>query len=356
MSKPLTSSQKISGPAPARSPRRAGGRWWRWLGLGLAWLVLALVSVWAVAALWFDVPVPILRAPLAVAYGLGVVAVWIFARRRLVAMSLTAGGFVLVLVWWFTLAPSNDRDWQPDLAVLPWAEVSGNRVLIHHVRHCEYRTELDFDVRHADRTFDLDQLQTVDMFLVHWGAPLIAHMMVSFTFQDADPVCFSIEVRKEKGEGYSALKAFFRQFELTYVIADERDLVRLRTNYRQGEDVTLYRVRMTPEKARRLFLQYLRRANELKARAEWYNVLTSNCSTGIHLDADAAPRFQNRWDWRILANGRSDQMLYESGVLAGDLPFAELKQKCSINARGRAADHAADYSKQIRAGLPGQGP
>ena len=351
MSKPLTQSQK----SPDVSCRPVGRRWLRWLALGLAWLILALVSGWAVMALWFDVPVVGLRAPLAVIYGLGVIAAWIFTRRIL-AMSLTVGGFALVLGWWLTLAPSSDRDWQPDLVVLPWAEISGNRVTIHNVRNCEYRTETDFDVRHDDRTFDLDQLQSVDLFLVHWGSPLIAHTMVSFSFKGVDPVCFSIEVRKEKGEGYSALKGFFRQFELTYIIADERDVVRLRTNYRQGEDVSLYRVRMTPERARSLFLEYLRRANELKARAEWYNALTSNCTTGIRLNVDTARGFKGRWDWRILANGHSDEMLYEQGALAGNLPFAELKKSCYINPRGRAADHAADYSRQIRAGLPGQTP
>ena len=352
MPKPLNQSQKT----PGVSRRRAAGRWLRWFGLGLAGLPLALVSGWAVVALWLDVPLRGLRAPLAVAYGLGMVAVWFFLRHRVWATGLTVGGFVLVLTGWLLLSPSKERDWQPDVAVLPWAEISGNRATIHNVRNCEYRTETDFDVRHADRTFDLDQLQSVDLFLVDWGAPLIAHTMVSFSFQGTDPVCFSIEVRKEKGESYSALKGFFRQFELAYIIADERDVVQLRTNYRQGEEVYLYRVRMAPEQARTLFLTYLRRANELKARPEWYNALTSNCSTGIHLDPDEARGFKRRWDWRNLANGRSDKMLYEAGALAGQLPFPELKKSCHINPRGRAADHAADYSRQIRAGLPGQEP
>ena len=333
--------------ADIASPRRK----WVWLSRAI-WCGLGMATMWAVAALYFDVRVPWLRVPLAAIYGFGLLAVWVRVRRPW-KLTVTATAFALVLGWWLSLQPSNERDWLPDLAVLPWAEISGNRATIHHIRNCEYRTETDFDVRHYDRTFDLDTLQTVDLFVVYWGSPLIAHTMVSFGFEGGDPVCFSIEVRKERGEGYSAVKGFFRQFEITYVIADERDLVRLRTNYRQGEDVYLYRVRMTPERARAFFLEYLRRANELKARAEWYNVLTSNCTTGIRFNVEHARGFKSRWDWRILANGRSDEMLYEAGAFASPLPFAELKKSCYINPRGQAAKAAADYPTQIRAGVPG---
>ena len=169
------------------------------------------------------------------------------------------------------MQPSNNRDWQPDVAVLPYADITGNQVTIHNIRNCDYRTETDFDVHHYDRTFDLDALRTVDLYLVTWGSPHIAHTMVSFGFTNGDYVCFSIETRKEKGEDYSAVKGLFRQFELTYIVADERDLVRLRTNYRQGEEACLYRLQVTPEQGRKLFLDYLRRANELHEHAEWYN-------------------------------------------------------------------------------------
>jgi hypothetical protein len=257
-----------------------------------------------------------------------------------------------VLAWWFSLRPSNDRDWQRDVAVLPWAEFFGDRVTLHNIRNCDYRTETDFDVHHYDKTFDLSRLQTVDLYLVSWGSPHIAHTMVSFGFENGDYICISIETRKEKGEGYSAVKGLFRQFELTYVIADERDVVRLRTNYRQGEEAYLYRLRVTPEQARALFAAYLDRANMLRDHPEWYNALTSNCTTNIRLAAHAAGG-SAPWDWRILANGHSDQMLYERGRLAAGLPFAELKERCHINARARAADQSPDFSNLIRSGLPG---
>jgi hypothetical protein len=316
----------------------------------LIWIIFGVATLWAAAALGFDVRISWLRLPLAAVYGLGMVAVWIWVRRPW-KLIVTAAGFGVVLAWWLTLAPSNDRDWLPDVAVLPFADLNDNQVVIHNIRNCNYRTETDYDVAHYDRNYNLAALRTVDLYLVTWGSPHIAHTMVSFGFTNGDYVCFSIETRKEKGEAYSAVKGIFRQFELTYIIADERDLVRLRTNYRQGEEACLYRIQMTPEQGRRFFLDYLRRANELHERAEWYNALTDNCTIAIRTQRAAADRAP--WDWRMLLNGHLDELLYERGTIATNLPFAELKKISRINPQAKAADQAADFSQQIRKGLPG---
>jgi hypothetical protein len=322
------------------------------VAVAMIWGVLGLATLWAAAALYFDVRISWLRLPLAAVYGLGILAVWIFVRRPWKA-AVTGVSFIVVVTWWFSLQPSNNRDWQRDVAVLPFADITGNQVTIHNIRNCDYRTETDFDVHRYDQTFDLDQLRTVDLYLVTWGSPDIAHTMVSFGFTNGDYVCFSIETRKEKGEDYSAVKGLFRQFELTYIIGDERDLVRLRTNYRQDEEVCLYRLQVTPEQGRKLFRDYLRRANELHDRAEWYNALTDNCTTAIRTQRAAADRAP--WNWRILLNGHLDEWLYERGTIATNLPFAALKKISNINARAKAADRAADFSQQIRKGLPGFG-
>jgi hypothetical protein len=277
-------------------------------------------------------------------------AVWILVRRSW-KWVVTVAGFVVVVAWWFTLQPSNNRDWLPDVAVLPFAEINGNQITIHNIRNCDYRTETNFDVHYYDKTFDLDQLRTVDLSLITWGSPHIAHTIVSFGFTNGDYICFSIETRMEKGEAYSAVKGLFRQFELTYIIADERDVVRLRTNYRQGEEVCLYRLQVTPEQDRQLFLDYLHRGNELHERAEWYNALTDNCTTAIRTQRAAADRAP--WDWRMLLNGHLDELLYERGTIVTNLPFAELKKLSNINARAKVADQAVDFSQQIRKGLPG---
>jgi hypothetical protein len=334
------------------------GRPYAWRQLrGLGWAVggvgLALLTLWAVAALYFDVRISWLRLPAAGLYGLAMLASWFLVKPR-TAAGLNAGGFALGLLWWLSLQPSNERDWMPDVAVLPYADLNGSQVTLHNIRNCDYRTETDFDVRHYDRTFDLDQLRTADLFMVYWGSPHLAHTMVSFGFEGGDYVCFSIETRKQKGEGYSAVKGLFRQFELSYIVGDERDLVRLRTNYRPGEDAYLYRLRTTPERARQAFLDYVRRVNDLHRRPEWYSAVTHNCTTSIRAQRAASDRAP--WDWRMLVNGYGNELLYERGAIATNLPVAELKQRCHINDRARAADQAADFSQRIREGVPGVEP
>jgi hypothetical protein len=260
--------------------------------------------------------------------------------------------FAVVLAWWLFMPPSNTRNWQPDVAVLPWADMQGTRVTIHNIRNCDYRSETDYTVRHYDRTFELAKLKSLDLFLVYWGSPYIAHTMLSFGFEGDGFVCFSIETRKEVGEAYSTIKGFFRQYELTYVVADERDLIGLRTNYR-GEQVYLYRLNASPDFIRKVFLDYLREVNSLKDRPEWYNALTGNCTTGIRVHT--APYNPNaRLDWRIIVNGYIDEMLYERKAIDTSLPFPELKKRSLINDRAKGLDKTPDFSKLIRVGLPGK--
>jgi hypothetical protein len=324
-------------------------------GLGLTAMLCVLLglTLWAAAALYFDVRIPWLRAPLAALYVCALLAAWILVQRRM-AVALTAGAFALVLGWWFTLQPSHDRDWQPDVALLPYADVQGSKVTVHNIRNCYYRTETDFDVRYYDKTYDLDALRSMDLYMVYWGSPHMAHTMVSFGFDRGDYLCFSIETRKEKGESYSAVKGLFRQFELIYIAGDERDLVGLRTNYRIGEEAYLFRLRAQPEKAREFFLSYVRRMNSLRERPEWYSAITHNCTTSIRMQRAAADRAP--WDWRMLLNGHGDELLYERGGIATNLPLAELKDRSHINARARAVGKAEDFSAKIRLSLPGIEP
>src|SRR5262245_40220964 len=351
---PQDAKSNSSFPPSTGKARRGFLRVLRWLGVGILAVVLLLLNLWAIAALYFDGGKGLNILFLCI-YALGVIEIWIVVKRRLLACALTFGCFDGVLTWWLLLSPSNTRNWQKDVAILPNADIEGNRITIHNIRNCDYRTETDFDLRHYDKSFDLDQLRTVDLYLVYWGSPNIAHTMVSFGFDGGDYLCISIETRKEIGETYSAIKGFFRQFELTYVVADERDLVRLRTNYRQGEEAYLYRIQATPERVRALFMIYLERINSLYRRPQWYNALTSNCTTNIRFHTKA---MGNRapFDWRIIVNGHGDEMLYERRRIDTSLPFVELKRRCLINPRAKAADKADDFSRLIRQGVPGVTP
>ena len=176
--------------------------------------------------------------------------------------------FLLLLWRWQAIEPSNARDWQPESAVLSHASIDGERVTVHNVRNFDYRTETDFTPAYYDKTFDLRQLDSVDLVAVYWMGPAIAHVFLSFGF-GGDHLAISIEARKERGEGYSTLRGFFRQYELIYVVADERDVIRLRTNYRKDppEAVHVYRLLGPAENLRRLFLEYMREINALAQRA-----------------------------------------------------------------------------------------
>jgi len=316
-------------------------------------LVLLLATAWASAALYIDLLPSSLRLPLAAAFAL-VMLVTIFWRNRAKGRGVCLAGFALVLVWWLSLQPSNTHNWQPDVAQTAWAEINGDQLVMHNVRYCDYRTETDYTPRWETRTYDLAQLRGIDLFITYWGSPYIAHPIASFQFGDDTHLAFSIETRKEVGEQYSAVLGFFRQYELSFIAADERDLVRLRTNFRKGEDVYLYRMAVRPEVARRILLNYLDSANSLKDHPEWYNALTKNCTTDMRMQTKGAVAEADRkWDYRIIVNGLGDRMAYEHGrFVTGGLPFEELKRKAHINAAALEAPEA-DFSRRVREGKPG---
>jgi hypothetical protein len=331
----------------------------RWInGFGKAFIRFCLLAMalWATVAIFYSNLPSAIRPWAAGIFAIGSLVALIgkYSDRRARLGFLAA--FAVVLVYWLLMPPSNNRDWQPDLATLAWADIKGDKVTIHNIRNCDYRTETDLTVQHYDRTFDLSKLKGVDAFLVYWGSPNIAHTMMSFDFEGQGNVCFSIETRKEKGEDYSTVKGFFRQYEIIYVVADERDLVRLRTNYREkgkGEDVYLYRLNATPEFARKVFLSYLGAVNRLKGRPEWYNALTGNCTTSI-LRHTMPYNPDARLDWRMIVNGYIDEMLYENNDIDTGMPFPELKKRSYINPRAQAADKDPAFSQLIRKGLPGK--
>src|SRR6266487_4403867 len=229
----------------------------------------------------FDLPIAWLRTPLAFVYGVAIVVLLIAVKRRVLALGTGALAFVLVLIWWFSIKPSNDRPWQPDVAQTAWADIDGDLVTLYIVRNCDYRTATDYTPHWETRTVRLSQITGMDLAINYWGSPWIAHPIVSFQFADAPPLCFSIETRKEMGESYSTIGGIYRQFELIYIVADERDVLRVRTNYRRGEDVYLYRTTATLAQARERFHEYLRSLNEIRDHPRWYNAITTNCTTSI---------------------------------------------------------------------------
>ncbi|MBY0280496.1 DUF4105 domain-containing protein [Candidatus Binatia bacterium] len=317
----------------------------------LAALPIVLLALWCGTALGFRFPGPtVVRHGVGGLFVLGVLVTLLTVRPLARKIATLAVPFVLFAAFYATVRPSNDRDWSPEVAHPPTGEVRGDTLTLKNVRDFRYRSESDFTERWETRTYDLSAIEGADLFLSYWGSPLIAHTIVAWDFASSPPLAISIETRKEKGEQYSAIRGFFREYELYYVAADERDLIGLRTNHR-NEDVYLYRVRMSPAAARDLLLDYVKTMNDLAEHPRWYNAAIDNCTTGIRVHVQHIGSV-NPWDWRILVNGYGDQLLYERGNIATDLPFDVLKRRSNVVAPAQAAGDAPDFSARIREGLP----
>jgi hypothetical protein len=265
----------------------------------------------------------------------------------LAALALAA----LALAWWVSRRPSNTGNWQRDVARVATARVDGDRATVTNLRDFRYRSERDFDERWEERSFDLTQVDGLDIFVIYWGSPLIAHTILSWSFADGPHLAISVETRKRKDQEYSTIAGFFRQYTLIYVVADENDVIRLRTDIR-GEEVYLYRlVGVKRSAARALLLNYFDAMNDIARRPRWYNALVANCTTVIrqrivHAGGNVP------LSWKLFANGFLPELLYERGSLDTSRSFAELKATSRINDRAKAAGAAEDFSAAIRVGLP----
>jgi hypothetical protein len=312
-------------------------------------LALVLVVTWATLAIYYsNLPFSWIRLTLAVAFvAFSIWALWVSRPRRRAAF---AALFLGVLVWWIAIPPSHSRSWRSEVAVMPRVFIDGDRVRITGVRNFEYRSRNDFTVRHDEREVRLSHLTGIDFYVSYWSEGLVGHTFLSFIFDNAPPLSISIETRPEVGEGFNPVSSLFKQFELIYVVGDERDIVGVRTNHRR-ETVYLYRLNTSADDARRLFMIYLARINELADLPEFYHLLSNSCTINIIRYANAAGR-QGRFDIRHLFNGLIDSYLYHSGRVDTTLPFDELRRRSLINGAAQAAAGMPDFSERIRAALP----
>ena len=319
----------------------------------LSGVIVTGMTVWGVGALYYSPLVPEKWRPIAAAGYAAITAlafVFLPRRGRTVLGSVFVFGILVIL--FFQIPASNSRDWQPDVAVTPYATINGALVTIHGGRNFDYRTETDFTPRWEDRTYDIRKLDSLDVIAVYWAGKAIAHVMVSFGFQGKDYLAVSIETRKEKGEDYSTLAGFFRQYELVYIAADERDVIGVRTTYRQPqEDVYIYRTRAPLQNIRRIFLDYINTMNDMHERPRFYNTLTTNCTTSILMHTRINPE-SPPMSWKILLSGYVPDYLYDLGRIDTTMPFAELEKLSHVNARAHAAGKDPAFSQRIREGLP----
>jgi hypothetical protein len=323
----------------------------RWLIAAIGFLFRAVLVAWATLAIYYsNLPWAGSRLALAAAFAVfSIWALWLSRRRRRMS-GIVALLFIGVAAWWISIAPSQDRNWRPEVAVLPRAVIDGDRVHLTGVRNFDYRSRNDFTVRYEEREVLLSHLTALDFYVSYFMEGPVGHTFLSFIFDNAPPLSISIETRPEVGEGFAPVASMFKQFELIYVVGDERDLVGVRAIYRQ-EPIYLYRLNTSADDARRLLLIYLKRINELADRPEFYHLLTNSCTINIVRYANAAGR-EGRIDIRHILNGLFDSYLYRSGRIDTTLPFDELRRRSQINDAARAAAGAPDFSERIRASLP----
>ena len=246
------------------------------------------------------------------------------------------------------MEPSNDRDWSPDMARLPHAESDGHLVTVHNIRNCDYRTADDYDVRYYDKTFDVDKLESVDFIVVPFlASPGLAHVMLSFGFEGEEYLGLSVEIRRERGEKYMPLHGVLRQFELIYVIGDERDLIKQCTDvYLNG--VYVYRSRLTREEARAMFVDVMRRANQLANQPEFYNTFTNNCTTNIVRHVNRLGTRKLPYNHQVVFPGHFDELLHDKGLIPNDVSLAQARLRARVNRLAYLHGDSPDYSAKIR--------
>jgi hypothetical protein len=321
----------------------------RWMLYVLIVLLVALSGGWGALALWYQFPGGLAaRWIVGVVWMLAAVAalVAMFSYRSGLPIAAYALAFALLLVWWGTIAPSNQRDWADDVSQLLTGNVDGDRVTLHNVRNFNWRSDEDYDARWETRSFNLDHLASTDLILSSWGIPGIVHALLSFGFDDGSHVVFSVEIRRKRNQSFTPIGGFFKDYERTIVAADENDVIRVRTNVR-GETDHLYRLRMSKPAMHALFLSYVKQANELAAKPAFYSTVTSNCVTIVYgMAKQINPGLP--YDYRLLLTAYLPGYLYEAGALDQRYPLSVLTAQGDITARARAVGPEGDFSKAIR--------
>jgi hypothetical protein len=319
----------------------------------IALVFVAPASAWSALALWFRFPGADWRrgatAGLFILLGLATI-VALFTRRRAPALAVFILVFAGLLLWWSTITPPKNGDWQPAVARQTTGELDKDVLTLSDVRDFDWRSEDAFTERWEPRSYDLSKLKTLDLFLAYWAGPEMAHLMMSFGFEDGQYLAWSIEVRGERGSYFSPVADAFRRHTIIYLATTERDSIRLRTSIR-GEDVRLYRLNTAPDRARRLLLEYVAESNALAGRPRFFNSIITNCATSVFKLVRAAGGTYPL-DWRLIVNGFLPGYLYDHGAVDTSIPLDELMERAKISEQARAAGDSPDFSQLIRVGVP----
>lgn len=310
-----------------------------------------LLHGWAALALYYcSFPsFAALRVSAAIFYLFTVILFIRLSQKHMRAFLLSLLGFVVVVIWFSAIQPKAGGHYPSELT-MPFAEFKGDRVTIYNVRHCTYRTKEDFDVHYETRTYDLNDLKTLDVMVNYWGMKTVAHTFLAFGFSDGKYLDVSVEIRPEIGKAYDMLQGFFKQYHLIYIWADERDLIGLRTNYKK-EEVYLYRLNFSSDNTRKMFVSMLESTNAIYKKPQFYNTLTHSCTNTLVNNAMAAKIMKvPLWKRRFLT-GDVDKRMYNEGLLDQSVPFLQLRQQANIDVRAQEAGQDPHFSQKIRTHL-----
>lgn len=302
-------------------------------------------GLWVAGALYFDV----CRAS---RLGRWVAGAWLLAASLLLVFwhplwqpaALILAATTVLFAWWLGLEPSNDRVWETSVARLPRAAIEGDTVTVANLRNFQYRSLIDFEPRYETRSYRLSQLRGADVIFFNWGSAWMSHPVMVFDFGPGGRLCISIEVRYRQGQKYSVLRSLYRQQELIFVVADERDVILRRTKFEPRQEARLYHLRATIDELRTALLDYLQEVNALAGRPRWYHGVCANCTTSFY----RLPHNRIRWDWRVIANNHLDQALYADGRLDTRLPLSLLRERSRIDSIANQAPEAGfgDYVRK----------
>jgi Domain of unknown function (DUF4105) len=327
----------------------------RILARALATLFVGLPAFWGVLALWYQVPGGNALKTFAVVAWMAFTAACLVALwqgRTAIGLVGFLAAFLGLLLWWQHLKPTNDLLWADDVARMSTGAVEGNRVTLYNVRNFDWRSDSDYTQRWETRHYQLDRLQSVDMIMSYWAGPAIAHMLISFGFSDGEQLAFSVEVRRKQGQEFSEVGGFFKEFGLSIIAADERDVIRVRTNVR-GEDDYLYRLNLPVAAMRSLLQAYIAQANGLTQSPRFYNTVTANCTTLVYHMMKHIVGYLPL-SYRLLLTGYLPQYVYGLGGLTPGYSFEQLRARGRITERARMADRSASFSQDIRRAVPGE--
>lgn len=310
--------------------------------------VMFALWLWSSLALYFygfDTPI---KELLVITFMI-LVPIILFFLKKSYGIYIVFVLYLGVIGLWGQKQPSLDKNWQTSVAKLPHVDQDGSSITVYDIRDFDYQTQTEFTPHYYNKHFDIEQLNEVNYILSYWDGNLaVAHTMLSFGFISGEHLVVSLETRLAKNQPQSGLNGLFKQYEAIYILADEADILRLRTNYRK-EQVFVYPMNLTPVVRKAVLMRIVERVNQLYQQPEFYNTLTHNCFTGLQSDLRSITNSSQRalFDYRWFLNGYSDEMLYGNGKVQTDLSFIEAKQFFHINQYAESSTKE-NFSRLIR--------